>query len=138
MFEIQDLNHVNIVVEDLEVCRHFYCHILGMEEVQRNSDFTFPGGWFRANSAEIHVIRSDIATHPPGDESYQIADTTEKELSLSRHFSLVIDDTEQLVKHLEKHQVSIAYGPVERRGGLIQTYCYDPDGHLIEFSQLGE
>jgi len=33
-------------------------------------------------------------------------------------------------------QIPIAYGPVERLGGLIQTYCYDPDGHLIEFTQF--
>jgi glyoxylase I family protein len=136
MFEIQDLNHVNIVVADLEASRHFYCDILGMEAIERISDFTFPGGWFRKNSAEIHVIREDIATHAPGDASYPVADSTEKELSFSRHFSLVIDDTDKLVEQLEKYQVPIAYGPVERQGGLVQTYCYDPDGHLIEFTQF--
>jgi hypothetical protein len=58
-------------------------------------------------------------------------------MSFSRHFSLVIDDTDALVRQLEANKVSIVFGPVKRLGGLVQTYCYDLDGHLIEFSQLG-
>ncbi len=31
---------------------------------------------------------------------------------------------------------TIAFGPVTRFGGIVQTYCYDPDGHLVEFTRL--
>lgn len=136
MFEIQDLNHVNIVVKDVEASKRFYCDVLGMEDVPRHPSFTFPGAWLRKNGAEIHLIQADVATHAPGDLSYAVAATTEKDLSFSRHFSLVIDDTDELVRRLRGHEVAVAFGPVERRGGLVQTYCYDLDGHLIEFTQL--
>jgi glyoxylase I family protein len=136
LFEIQDLNHVNIVVQDLDKAKKFYCGILGMENVPRHSDFTLTGAWLRKNSAEIHLIQADAATHAPGDLSFAAADITDKELSSSRHFSLVIDDTESLVAQLKKHTVPITYGPIERPGGLVQTYCYDVDEHLIEFTQL--
>jgi hypothetical protein len=94
------------------------------------------GAWLRKNSAEIHLIQADAATHAPGYLSFAVAATTDKELSSSRHFSLVIDNTESLVDQLKKHTMPITYGPVERPGGLVQTYCYDVDGHLIEFTQL--
>ena len=136
MFEIQDLNHVNIIVQNLDKAKKFYCGILGMEDVPRHPDFTLSGAWLRKNSAEIHLIQVDAATHAPGDLSFAVVDTTDKELSASRHFSLVIDDTDSLVTQLKKHTVPIAYGPVKRPGGLVQTYCYDVDGHLIEFTQL--
>jgi catechol 2,3-dioxygenase-like lactoylglutathione lyase family enzyme len=136
MFEIRDLNHVSVIVKDAEASVRFYCEVLGMEEVPRNLSFTFPGAWLRSGRAEIHLIQEDAATHTAGDLSYAVAATTEKDLSRSRHFSLVIDDTDELVKHLQANGVAIAYGPVERAGGLVQTLCYDPDGHLIEFSQL--
>jgi glyoxylase I family protein len=136
MFEIRDLNHVNIVVKDVEASKRFYCKALGMEDVPRHPSFTFPGAWLRSGSAEIHLIQEDVATHAPGDLSYAVAGSTDKDLAFSRHFSLVIDDTDALVEQLQAHDVSIAFGPVERRGRLIQTYCYDPDGHLIEFTQL--
>ncbi|MFC2025567.1 VOC family protein [Chloroflexota bacterium] len=136
MFEILDLNHINIVVSDVLVSKAFYCDILGMIDVPRHPNFTFPGAWLRSNSAEIHLVQEDYATHAPGDLSFQVAANSDKELSFSRHFSLVIDNNENLVAQLEKHEIPIAYGPVERLGGLIQTYCYDPDGHLIEFTQF--
>jgi len=138
MFTIHDLNHVNIVVKDVEAAKGFYCGVLGMEDVPRNASFTFPGAWLRSHSAEIHLVQEDVATHAPGDASYAVAATTDKDLAFSRHFSLVIDDTEALVEQLRKHQVPIASGPVERIGGLVQTYCYDLDGHLIEFTQFPE
>jgi len=138
MFTIHELHHVNIVVKDVEASKRFYCDVLGMEDVPRNPSFTFPGAWLRSNRAEIHLIQEDAATHAPGDASYTVAGVGETDLAFSRHFSLAIDDTEALVEHLREKQVPIASGPVERAGGLLQTYCYDPDGHLVEFTQLPE
>ncbi|MGD8473609.1 MAG: VOC family protein [Anaerolineae bacterium] len=135
MFEIQSLNHVNMVVRDVEASKRFYCDVLGMEDVPRHPSFTFPGAWLRSGSAEIHLIQEDVATHAPGDLSYAAAAITDKDLAFSRHFSLVIDDTDALVEQLQALDVDIAFGPVERLGGLVQTYCYDLDGHLIEFTQ---
>ena len=136
MFEIKDINHVNMVVKDLNKAIQFYCEVLGMENIPRNPKFTLPGAWLRRNNAEIHLIRADVATHAPGDLSFPIAASTDKDISLSRHFSLLVDDTESLVAQLKKFAIPIVFGPIERPGGLVQTYCYDPDGHLIEFSQL--
>lgn len=136
MFEIQDINHVNMVVKDLDKAIRFYCEILGMENATRNPAFASRGAWLRKNYAEIHLIHVDSATHAPGDLSFTTTKTTDKEISNSRHFSLLIDDTKNLIAQLQKHNIPIVYGPIERSGGLVQTYCYDPDGHLIEFSQI--
>lgn len=136
MFQIQAINHVNMVVDDIRRAVYFYSDILGMENIVRNPQFTLTGAWLRANNAEIHLIQADVATHAPGDLSFRVLETTDKEISSSRHFSLVIDDTQALVSQLQKHQVRIVLGPVERPNGLVQTYCYDPDGHLIEFTEL--
>ena len=136
MFEILYINHVNMVVQDVSRAVHFYSDVLGMENIVRNPQFTLTGAWLRANNAEIHLIQADSATHAPGDLSFQVAETTDKEISSSRHFSLVIDNTEKLVIQLKQNDVKIVMGPVERPNGLIQTYCYDPDGHLIEFTEL--
>jgi catechol 2,3-dioxygenase-like lactoylglutathione lyase family enzyme len=136
MFTIDELHHVNIVVRDVEASKRFYCDVLGMDDVPRHPSFTFPGAWLRSNRAEIHLIQEDAATHAPGDASYTVAGVGETDLAFSRHFSLAIDDTGALVERLRAKQVPIASGPVERAGGLLQTYCYDPDGHLVEFTQF--
>ena len=136
MVEILEINHINIVVKSIEASKQFYCNILGMEDTQRNPSFMSTGAWLRMGRAEIHLIQENSATHAPGDLSYAVYQATDKEVSSSRHFSLVISDTDNLVETLNRYSVPIVYGPIERQGGLVQTYCYDPDGHLIEFSQF--
>ena len=45
--EVGGIDHVTIVVEDLERSRHFYCDVLGMRAIER-PEFPFPGLWFLA------------------------------------------------------------------------------------------
>jgi len=136
VLEIHDLNHVNMVVRDLVAAKRFYCNVLGMEDLPRPADLQVRGAWLRSRSAEIHLIVEAYATHAPGDLSYAVAGQPGIDLGSSRHFSLVINDTEALLQRLDEHGVAIAFGPVTRFGGIMQTYCYDPDGHLVEFTQL--
>jgi catechol-2,3-dioxygenase len=41
--EIRRLDHAALLVKDVERSRRFYGQVLGMEEVPRPSNFTFPG-----------------------------------------------------------------------------------------------
>jgi catechol 2,3-dioxygenase-like lactoylglutathione lyase family enzyme len=136
MFEILELHHVNIVVKDVAASKRFYCEMLGLKDLPRPADLTKVGAWLDIGDAQIHLIQEDCATHAPGDLSQAVADQPGVDLGSSRHFCLVIDDTDRLVAVLKTHDYPIAFGPIERFGGLIQTYCYDPDGHLIEFTQM--
>ena len=54
--EIRRLDHAALLVKDVERSRRFYGQVLGMEEVPRPSNFTFPGAWFRKGRAELHLI----------------------------------------------------------------------------------
>ena len=136
MFEIRDLNHVSLVVKDLEAAKRFYCGVLEMTDLPRPADLLVRGAWLRSQSAEIHLIVEAYATHAPGDLSYAVSKQPDIDIGSSRHFSLVINDTQALVQRLAEHGIAIAFGPVTRFGGIVQTYCYDPDGHLVEFTQL--
>ena len=107
---MQDLNHVNVVVKDVEASKHFCCDVLGMENVPCYPRFTLSGAWLRRGSAEIHLIQQDVATHAPGDLGQAVAASTDKDLAFSRYFSLVIDDTDALVEQLQAHDVATAFG----------------------------
>ena len=50
------IHHVALYVSDLESTRRFYRNALGMEEIARPADFTFPGAYFRLGTAEVHVV----------------------------------------------------------------------------------
>ncbi len=136
MLEIRDLNHVNMVVKDLAAAKRFYCDVLGMTDLPRPADLQVRGAWLRSGRAEIHLIVEAYAPHAPGDLSYVVVGQPGIDLGSSRHFSLVINDTPELRQRLAAHGIAIAFGPMTRFGGIVQTYCYDPDGHLVEFTQL--
>lgn len=124
-------DHVAIIVQDLDASRHFYCDILGMSEVPRPPSFTFPGAWFKKGNAELHLVHIDAASQPPGDTPAQ--PTPEKDIARARHHAFRVDDMDAVLQRLREYNVEIVLGPRNRGGGVWQTYCFDPDRHLVEF-----
>src|SRR5262245_26528816 len=53
---VKTLDHVTIVVKDLEKSRRFYVDVLGMRETRRPA-FSFDGLWFQAGATQIHLIK---------------------------------------------------------------------------------
>src|SRR5262249_50070306 len=50
---VKSIDHVTLVVKDLERSRRFYVDVLGMREVPRPA-FSFTGLWFQAGKTQIH------------------------------------------------------------------------------------
>ena len=69
------LHHVALYVSDLEATRLFYRDVLGMDEVARPADFTFPGAYFRLGTAEVHVV---VETEPGRTEALRPRWSTEE------------------------------------------------------------
>lgn len=128
---ISGMNHISIIVKDLDTSRKFYCDILGFTEVPRPPSFEFPGAWFVKGNAEIHLVREDAASQPPGDTPAQ--PTPDKDIARARHHAFTVDDQAALLEHLRKHNIEIVLGPRNRSDGVMQTYVFDPDMHLVEF-----
>jgi len=134
MIEIVDLNHVTIVARDVDASRHFYCGVLGFEELPHPASFTHTTVWFRSGSAEIHLVAEPDSTQQPGDAPTH--PEGERDWSKSRHFALAVADIEAAVDTLHGHDIRIVLGPRDRGDGVTQMFCYDPDGYLIELHTL--
>ncbi|MBS0264539.1 MAG: DUF1805 domain-containing protein, partial [Planctomycetes bacterium] len=52
---VKSIDHVTLVVTDLERSADFYVNLLGMQRVTR-PQFNFPGLWFQAGATQIHLI----------------------------------------------------------------------------------
>lgn len=124
-------DHVAIIVKDIDASRYFYCDILGMTEVARPPSFKFPGAWFKKGNAELHLVHIDAASQPPGDKTAH--PTPENDIARARHHAFVVDDMDAVLKQLRAHNIEIDLGPRDRGGGVLQSYCFDPDEHLVEF-----
>lgn len=123
---VRYIDHVTVVVKDLERSRQFYVGVLGMEEVPRPG-FGFPGLWFQAGPSQIHLIEEHTASGPAG-----LARSAGASVSRGHHFAFEVADALATVDALARQGIRLAAGPKQRPDGPTQIYVHDPDGHLIE------
>jgi catechol 2,3-dioxygenase-like lactoylglutathione lyase family enzyme len=114
------LHHVSFATKDLAASRAFFGDVLGLPEIQRPG-FNFPGAWYALGDRQLHLIEN------PGDSAGPPA-----RLSRSDHLALEVADLDAVRQSLNRHRIPYQEGG-NRRLGMEQLFCSDPDGHVIEF-----
>jgi catechol 2,3-dioxygenase-like lactoylglutathione lyase family enzyme len=125
--QVRTLDHVTLVVKDLNRSRDFYVGMLGMQPMERPR-FSFDGSWFQAGKTQIHLILEHPESGPAG------IDVPQHLLAMSRthHFAFEVEDTQAATDYLRRRNVPIVSGPKERPDGAVQVFATDPDGHVVE------
>jgi catechol 2,3-dioxygenase-like lactoylglutathione lyase family enzyme len=126
------IQHVGLVVSDLDRSRAFYAGPLGLEEVPRPANFTFHGAWFRFGGTELHLLSDAHATGGAG----QADPGAGKERGMTHHLAFEVDDLDAACARLAEHGVALEGGPMPRGDGYVQVFFLDPDGHVLELFQL--
>jgi catechol 2,3-dioxygenase-like lactoylglutathione lyase family enzyme len=123
---VRQIDHVTLVVKDLETSRQFYADVLGMQQVAR-PNFPFAGLWFQAGTTQIHLILEHLASGPAGASIPE-----EASISRTRHFAFEVADAMAAKTRLEELGIKIVAGPKSRPDGPTQLYVLDPDQNLVE------
>jgi catechol 2,3-dioxygenase-like lactoylglutathione lyase family enzyme len=128
------MHHAALYVSDLQATRDFYTKILGMSEIPRPADFTFPGAYFRRGTAEIHVV---VETSPQRAASLR-PDWSSEELRTGYvvHFALKVGSLNTFRGVFAATNVVSVGGPRVRADGVEQIYIADPDGYIIELMEF--
>jgi catechol 2,3-dioxygenase-like lactoylglutathione lyase family enzyme len=129
------LQHVGLIVTDLERSRRFYSDALGLEEVPRPPNFTFAGTWFRFGGTEIHLLAEADTTGRAGapDPGPSAA------FGLVSHIALEVEEFDAALARLTENDVPLIGGPMPRGDGFVQVFFRDPDGYVLElFKRTGE
>jgi catechol 2,3-dioxygenase-like lactoylglutathione lyase family enzyme len=53
---VERIEHVAVIVTDVERAKAFYGGVLGLTEVPRPESFDFPGAWYRNGPTDLHII----------------------------------------------------------------------------------
>ena len=123
---VKAIDHITIVVKELETSRKFYTEVLGMRQVDRPA-FGFPGAWFQAGATQIHMnIESDEA----GQAGIRLHGGTR--MSRGFHYAFEVESCDAAAERLKQLGVEVLEGPRARPDGARQLYIRDPDGHLVE------
>jgi len=119
--EILDLNHVALHVQDVAASCRFYEGILNLPPMDRPA-FTFPGAWFRIGPVQqLHLIgerTAPVVAEPRGN-----------------HFAVRVKSIKAAEADLKAKQVTFT-GPKQRPDGMWQIFVRDPDGHVVELTEL--
>jgi catechol 2,3-dioxygenase-like lactoylglutathione lyase family enzyme len=150
------IDHVNIVVADIERAARFYSEVLGF---QRGFEKTLEGEWIdkvtgvsdakalcvfmeapqRENESKTRLELLQFLT-PDGAAVQQNRLPNTRGI---RHIAFIVDDLERLIEKLRAWDVEIVSDPVEvpfavgALGRKRLFYFYDPEGNLLEAAAYG-
>jgi glyoxylase I family protein len=127
---IKDLNHVAVIVTDVEKSRSFYQDVLGLPKIPR-PETKVPGEWLGLGDRQLHLI---------GERAPQGKIDPRRP-----HLALEVDDLEAAKKRLTA--LGIPFVDASTGQNVIpmteetlrlvgrQLWLEDPDGNMIELRQ---
>ncbi len=126
------VQHVGLVVTDLERSRRFYRDARGFEEVPRPGNFRLEGAWFQVGDDQIHLLVESETTSRAGggDPGPSVR------VGLATHVAIETDDLAAAVARLGECGIPLAGGPMSRGDGYDQVFLRDPDGSVIELFEF--
>jgi catechol 2,3-dioxygenase-like lactoylglutathione lyase family enzyme len=114
--QVTQVDHVSVIITDVERSRQFYRDILGLKEIYKPRTFDFAVLWFDLGNQHVHLLLKDQAdTRSP------------------RHFALRVKDAAAARAYLQETGVETAgTTPIP---GADRFFIADPDGNRIEVIQ---
>ena len=113
---IVQIDHVSVVITNVERSRRFYRDLLGLKEINKPRTFDFVVLWFDLGNQHLHLmLKSQPDTRGP------------------RHFALRVADTAAARTYFAARDVRTEETtPIP---GADRFFIYDPDGNRIEIIQ---
>src|SRR5579862_9592192 len=115
-FQAMRIDHVSVLITDVERSRRFYRDLLGLKEIAKPRTFTFVALWFELGDQQLHLLRKDQA-----------------DSRSPRHFALRVQDVPAARHYMQERGI-----PVEETTlipACDRFFVYDPDGNRIEIIQ---
>jgi catechol 2,3-dioxygenase-like lactoylglutathione lyase family enzyme len=112
--QLTSIDHVSVVITDLERSRHFYRDVLGLTEIAKPKTFDFKVLWFDLGGGQtLHMLLKD-----------------DQDTISPRHFCLRVADARSAREYFRRGGVSILETtPIP---GADRFFIADPDGNRIE------
>ena len=59
--QITQIDHVSVLITDVERSRRFYCDLLGLKEIAKPRTFGFVALWFQLGDTQLHLLQKSQA-----------------------------------------------------------------------------
>lgn len=113
---ITQIDHVSVIITNLERSRRFYGGVLGLKEIAKPRTFNFQVLWFDLGNQQLHLLLKPQA------------DTIS-----ARHFALRVQDVEAARRYFNERGVAVEETtPIPK---CDRFFIADPDQNRIEIIQ---
>ena len=110
---ITQIDHVSVIITDVERSRRFYRDLLGLKEINRPRTFDFIVLWFELGNHQLHLLLKD-----------------QPDARSPRHFALRVADAVAGRRYFREQGVRTEETtPIP---GADRFFIYDPDGNRFE------
>src|SRR5262245_19030435 len=113
---IAKIDHVSVLITDVERSRRFYRDILGLREINKPKTFDFVALWFDLGDQHVHLLLKE-----------------EPDAISPRHFALRVKDAAAARRYFTEQD--IATQETNLIYGADRFFINDPDGNRIEIIQ---
>src|ERR1700730_17844355 len=107
---VTKIDHVSVLITDVERSRRFYRDLLGLKEIAKPRTFTFVALWFALGNQQLHLLRKDQA-----------------DSRCPRHFTFRVKDVQAARIYMRERNI-----PLEETTlipACDRFFVYDPDGN---------
>jgi catechol 2,3-dioxygenase-like lactoylglutathione lyase family enzyme len=115
-FEVTSIDHVSVLITDVQRSRHFYRDLLGLREIAKPKTFDFVALWFDLGHQQLHLLQKPQA------------DTLSP-----RHFALRVKDVRAAREHFQTQ--GVPFDETTPIPHCDRFFIKDPDGNRIEIIQ---
>ena len=119
MSRLIEIQHVSVIVADLERALDFYVGLLGLEVSDERPDLGYAGAWLKVGTQQIHLLvlpNPDPVSDRPGH------------VGRDRHAAFRVTGLDELEQSLAAAGVVFT----RSRSGRRALFCRDPDGNGVE------
>jgi extradiol dioxygenase family protein len=125
------VDHIAILVKDIDKARKFYGCLLGLRELKR-PDFFVKGIWYELGGFELHLMLCEEMRAP---QAHPISKTVQP------HFAMSMSNTDfnKFIEKLKHADIchDVESGEINKNlsngeSVMKQTFFYDYDGNMIE------
>ena len=116
LLPIVKIDHVSVLITDVERSRRFYGGVLGLREIHKPRTFDFVVVWFDLGDQHLHLLLKD-----------------KPDAISPRHFALRVEDAAAARRYFQGH--GIATQETTLIHGADRFFINDPDGNRIEIIQ---
>src|SRR5437870_13282411 len=113
---VMQLDHVSVLVTDLERSRRFCCDLLGLREIAKPRTFDFRVLWFQLGDTQLHLLLKE-----------------QPDTISPRHFALRVADCAAARDFCKSRGVAVQ--ETTTIPGADRFFIADPDGNRVEIIQ---